>query len=146
MKRSFTERLFRTGQTKLRKSIWVNRSRSKSLYYHLYNHCTKTKQFAKQSSGPRKTLVNIMNDLYYTKTCEWWCLESKRYVWIKINIIIGYWAFITLSTWYTFNNYSINNNLNNLELIFPKMLKTLGWKQKLGCLIDHPTKNKHVQQ
>ena len=33
-----------------------------------------------------------MNDLYYTKSCKWWCLEDKRYVWIKIDIIIGYWV------------------------------------------------------
>ena len=95
---------------------------------------SETKQFAKQTSEPWKTLVNIRNDLYYTKSCKLWCLEDKRYIWTKIYIIIGYWALSTLSTQYTFDNYSINNNLNNLELILPKMLKTPGWKQKLGCL------------
>ena len=65
-----------------------------------------------------------MNDLYYTKSYKWWCLEDKRYVWIKIDIIIGYSPLSTLSTQYTFENYSINNNLKNLELILPKILKT----------------------
>ena len=31
---------------------------------------TETKQFAKQTSGPWKTLVNIMNGLYCTKSCK----------------------------------------------------------------------------
>ena len=41
-----------------------------------------------------------MNDLYYTKSCKLWCFEDKRYIWIKIYIIIGYWALSTLSTQY----------------------------------------------
>ena len=36
------------------------------------------------------------------------------------------WVLSAMSTQNTFDNYSINNNLNNLELILPKMLKTPG--------------------
>ena len=44
------------------------------------------------------------------------------------------WVLSAMSTQNTFDNYSINNNLNNLELILPKMLKTPALKQKLACL------------
>ena len=38
----------------------------------------ETKQFAKQTSGPWKTLFNIMNDLFYTKICKIWCFGGQK--------------------------------------------------------------------
>ena len=90
---------------------------------------TEAKQFAKQTTGSWKTLVNIRNHLYYPESCKL-CFEDKRYIWTKTYIIIGYRA---LSTEYSvYIRQLFDKQQLSFELILLKILKNPGWKQKLG--------------
>ena len=87
-----------------------------------------------------RRLSSIITQVFYfpeyigdLEKARLFCWSFNQTETIKQQIV---WPILvpTMSTQYTFAKYSINNSLNNFKLILPKMLKTPGWKQKLGCL------------
>ena len=84
-------------------------------------------------------------DFIAQKVANWWCLEAKRYLWIKINIII--WALSTQHTEYLVYTQQLfdKQQLKQNWVDITKNAKNSRLKAEIGLfkksVIDHQTKN-----